>query len=199
MMPPLISLAQEHRVGIGAGMTAGKFTLGNTDITLEGEVVEMPLYIYSSDIGISIGFRISEFTTRGSDNVGSSSDTLNISNGQSLLVGHLGYELSLGDYFVIGIRYLKSYMGNSRTHYSYSSTYFANTIYSYEYITTTDIVKGKAELAGLEIPIYFKTDKFYYGLRYSAIASGTTETTADGSEAIIKLNATYQFCIEAIF
>jgi len=190
---PAILMAQEHRIGIGIGGTSGTYTVLTTEIDLTGEMVELPVYIYASKVGFIAGAKVMEFTVTG--RLKSGSFTSNVFYTQSLLALTLGWNFEVADKLSIAPQWVKSYMGNSRVHFS---TYQTDPFYG-EYVVASDSFTQNAALTGYEIPIYYTGKTLLIGLKLCAYESGAEIEFATGTTAEIDINGGLAFIMEASF
>lgn len=193
---PGLSFAQMHRIGIGLGTTAGIYQEDNMEIDLAGELVELPIYNYISDLGFTVGLKLMEFSTRGTfENTISKKQ---VSYHQSLLAIMAGFEIQLGDNFAVAPKAVKSYLGNSRFQYS-DYAYFTSNNIKTEYVTGTKSISGKAELSGFEVPLYYKGEYYYIGLKFGTYANNTQIQLSSNIVSEVKIISGLQFILEAIF
>lgn len=190
---PAFVLAQEHWFGVGIGSVSGSYLVGNTETELSGEMVELPVYTYSSKVGLTAGVKVMEFSVQGSKET--NADNTNFSYTQSLLALTLGWNFQVGDKISIAPQMVGSYMGSSRFHYS---SYIKSIIYG-DYVTGTDTLKQSARLSGYEIPIYYAGKVFILGIKLCAYNSGSEIELPTGVVGEIAINGGLVFVMEAGF
>lgn len=189
--------AQRHRIGIGLGSSSGVYRVNNQEVNLTGELLELPVYVYSSKLGFAAGFRILEFSVKG--NRKTTLTELKLSYMQTVLAMTLGYEFKIGNLLVFSPQLIRSYLGHSRLSYS---TYSMNTYYTSrnkKVVLETDSITGDASLSGYELPLYFVTDNYFLGLKLCAYSSKGKLIQSNGSKVEIETYGGLQFLVEAKF
>lgn len=189
--------AQEHRIGIGLGSSSGVYRSNNQETDLTGELLELPSYVYSSKIGFAVGFKILEFSVKGKQETPLLKTKLAYS--QTILAMTLGYEFKIGDSLIFSPQLIRSYMGSSKLDYS---TYSVNTYYTSEgkdVVLSANSITGDADLSGYELPIYFVTKNYFWGIKLCWYKSEDKLILADNSEVEIDTYGGLQFLVETKF
>jgi len=138
-----------------------------------------------------------EFSVSGEESSGLNRVTLSYQ--QSMLAVFLGFEFKIGESLVIAPQIIKSYMGSSRLQYASYTTDTGYIDYPYEYVTDTDIIGGRAELSGWELPIYWVGQYFYVGLKFSAYNNKTEIMFSNGYVGEVSITGALSMVLEAKF
>ena len=194
---PLAVIAEGHRIGVSLGSASGTHEQNGLSTKLKGELLEIPVYSYIANSGLMVGFRLMEFSMKGEETTALS--RLDLAYKQSLLAASLGFEIKIGDNWVVAPQIVKSYMGSSRFHYANYATYTAWSSYPYEYVTDTNTISGTAELSGWEVPVYWAGQYFLFGLKLCSYSNKSDIDWPDGTLSEVAITGALAMVLEAQF
>ncbi len=90
-------------------------------------------------------------------------------------------------------------MGSSRFAYRSYIIQNSGTTNEYAYSTASDIITTNAELSGFELPLYFVTKDFLFGLKLCAYSNKTTIIWSSTTTSEVKVTGGLQFVLETEF